>query len=223
LLNSIKKVVVVAPHPDDETLGVGGSISRLTSEGIEVHILFVGGHLPPVYNEDQYKQTHKEALKALKILNVKSYKFLEIPATTFNLIPINEFNLKIKTFIEDIMPEMVFLPFPDRHIDHRIVFDSTIVACRPLKKNAPKFLLCYETLSETHWNAPGIEANFTPDFFIDISLFIENKINALKCYKSQINDLGARSIDANKALARFRGSQNNCEYAESFKVVRILI
>ena len=92
MFNSIKKVVVVAPHPDDETLGVGGSISRLTSEGIEVHILFVGGHLPPVYNEDQYKRTHKEALKALKILNVKSYKFLEIPATTFNLIPINEFN-----------------------------------------------------------------------------------------------------------------------------------
>lgn len=223
MLKSVKKIVVIAPHPDDETLGVGGSISKLISYGIEVHVLIIGGHLPPIYNNDEYMQTNKEAKAALKILNVTSYNFLEIPATTFNFIPIHEFNKKIKAFIDNINPEMVFIPFPDRHIDHRVVFDSSVVACRPIHKKSPKILLCYETLSETHWNAPGIEANFTPDFFIDISQFIENKISALKCYESQIKDFGARSLDANKALAKFRGSQNNCEYAEGFKVVRILI
>ena len=223
MINSIKKIVVIAPHPDDETLGAGGTISRFSSQGSEVHVLIVGGHLPPVYNDQQYKETQKEALKALEILKVKSYKFLEIPATTFNLEPRHDFNAKIKNFIEDISPDLVLLPFPDRHIDHRIVFDSTVVACRPLNKFTPKFVLCYETLSETHWNVPGVEANFTPDFFIDISLYFENKIKALKCYKSQINELGARSLDANEALARFRGSQNNCTYAEAFKVVRILL
>ncbi|MDB2700670.1 PIG-L family deacetylase [Alphaproteobacteria bacterium] len=223
MIDYINKIVVVAPHPDDELLGAGGTISRLISQGAEVNILIVGGHLPPVYNTVQYEETKQEAIKAFKYLNITSHEFLDIPATTFNLVPRHIFNERIKNFIDKIKPDMVLLPFPDRHIDHRIVFDSAVVACRPLTNFSPKFVLCYETLSETHWNVSGIEANFNPDFFIDISLFIESKILALQYYKSQINDFGPRGLEANKALARFRGSQNNCTYAEAFKVVRILL
>ena len=77
-------------------------------------------------------------------------------------------------------PDLVFLPFPDRHIDHRIIFDGGVVACRPKGKKFPKTVLLYETLSETHWNAPHIESNFTPNWVVDITQHIDIKLKALK-------------------------------------------
>ena len=84
-------------------------------------------------------------------------------------------------------------------------------------------MLAYETLSETHWNVPGVEPSFNPELFVDITENIKQKENALSCYKSQIKNNNSRSIDACLALAKFRGSQNGCDYAEAFKVVRIVV
>lgn len=218
-----KKIVVIAPHPDDEVLGVGATISKFASLGVKIYILIVSGHLPPMYDRKIFDITKKEAEKAFKSLNVTKWEFLEIPATTVHKIPVAELNGKITNFINKINPEWVFIPFPDRHIDHRTIFDSSLVACRPNIKNAPKVLLAYETLSETHWNAPGIEPGFSPDFFINTNDFMDQKQKALGCYVSQISNNNSRSLDACMALARFRGSQNGCKYAEAFKVVRIVI
>ena len=223
MLNIPKKVVVISPHPDDEVLGVGGTIAKLSDLGVEVSVLIVSGHLPPLYNKNAFAETKKEALKAFKVMNVKFWKFLKIPATTVHTIPVAILNFKVNDFIKKHSPEWVFLPFPDRHIDHRTIFDASIVACRPINQNAPKIVLTYETLSETHWNVPGIEPSFNPDFFVDISNFINQKQNALSCYKSQVENHPSRSIEACRALAKFRGSQNGCDFAESFKTVRIVI
>ena len=95
--------------------------------------------------------------------------------------------------------------------------------CSKIYEASPKIVLAYETLSETHWNAPGIEPSFTPDFFVNISDYIELKKEALNCYKSQIENAPSRSLEASLALSRFRGSQNGCIYAEAFKVIRIVI
>ena len=81
----------------------------------------------------------------------------------------------------------------------------------------------YETLSETHWNVGGAENVFYPDFFVDVSKEINKKIDAVNCYQSQIKNNSSRSIDAVEALAKFRGSQNGCNFAEAFKTVRIVI
>ncbi|MDC0092736.1 PIG-L family deacetylase [Alphaproteobacteria bacterium] len=218
-----KKIVIIAPHPDDEVLGVGGTISRFAKNGVEVSILVVSGHLPPIYDEKSFLITQKEALNAFKVMHVKNWKFLKIPATTLHQIPVAELNKKISNFIEKHKPDCVFLPFPDRHIDHRTVFDASVVACRPNNKNAPRIVLAYETLSETHWNVPGIEPSFNPDFFVNISDFIDDKKEALKQYTSQIDGQNSRSIEACFALSKFRGSQNYCDYAEAFKVVRIVV
>ena len=83
--------------------------------------------------------------------------------------------------------------------------------------------MAYETLSETHWNVPGVEPAFEPEFFIDISQNIDTKLEALKKYASQISKSPSRSTVAVEALAKFRGSQNGCSYAEAFKIVRIVI
>jgi len=223
MIGTPRRVVVIAPHPDDETLGAGGTIARFASEGSEVSVLIVSGHLPPLYPQQVFDTTRREAEDAMRELGVKDVQFLQIPATMVHERPVAEVNGAIVGFVRARSPEMVLLPFPDRHIDHRVIFDAAVVACRPLSPTAPRVVLAYETLSETHWNVPGVEPAFVPEIFVDISQFVDAKERALRCYASQINEAPSRSIDACRALARFRGSQNGCEHAEAFKVVRIVI
>jgi LmbE family N-acetylglucosaminyl deacetylase len=223
MIGPIKRLAVIAPHPDDETLGAGGTMARFAREGASVSVLVVSGHLPPLYPPATFETTKKEADAALKELGVANAEFLKIPATRVHELPVTDLNGKILDFLKRSEPDTVLLPFPDRHIDHRTIFDATLVGCRPTRGNAPRLVLAYETLSETHWNAPGIEPAFVPEVFVDIGGVIERKKSALACYASQINDTPSRSIEACMALARFRGSQNGCDYAEAFKVIRALI
>ena len=218
-----KKVVIICPHPDDETIAMGGSIARLVSSGAEVSLLTLSGHLPPLYDESHFEITKCEAIDAYKELGIRDYEFAKIPATFIHQEPISKINALISNFINKRSPEAVFIPFPDRHIDHRTIFDASVVACRPISKYSPKLVLTYETLSETHWNVPGIEPSFVPNYFVDISDFVNKKVKALSKYKSQLKGNDSRSIEACEALARFRGSQNACKYAEAYKLVRFVI
>ena len=217
-----KKILVVAPHPDDETLGVGGTIAKLASEGNEVHVLIISGHLPPLYNREEYEITVNEARQALDILGVFNSKFLEIPATMIGDMPLHKLNKSIIEMISNVKPHIVFCPFPDRHIDHRLVFDSLMVATRPIGVGKKiEIIAAYETLSETHWNAPHIEPNFTPNWIIDITENIEKKLKAVRCYKSQISEFpNSRSIEAVEALAKFRGTQAGFGFGEGMHIIR---
>ena len=221
MFNQFKKVLVISPHPDDETLGVGGTIKKLSKKKLEISILVVGGHLPPIYEEEHYRKTEKECKKACSILGSKKIFFLKKVATKFNEEPVANFNKSIMDIINKIDPEIVFIPFPDRHIDHKVVFNASMVCTRPNSKSKIKMILAYETLSETHWNANYIEANFIPDVFIDITNELKFKEKALKSYTSQIKNNNARNLDAIKGLASFRGSQNNKKYCEAFKLIRL--
>lgn len=223
MISTPKRMTVIAPHPDDETLGVGATIARFAAMGVEVSVLFVSGHLPPLYRPEAFETTKQEADAAMKLLGVSRWEYLRIPATKVHETPVAELNGKIVAFLRAGNPEVVFLPFPDRHIDHRVIFDAAIVACRPVHAAAPRLVLAYETLSETHWNVPGIEPVFGPELFVDTTQFMDRKEAALACYASQLANAPSRSIDACVALARFRGSQNGCRYAEAFKVIRAVI
>lgn len=183
----------------------------------------MGGHLPPLYKSTDFKKTISESKSAFEILGVKNWKAEQIPATTFNNIPVADFNKLIESYVKEIKPDTVFIPFPDRHIDHRITFEGSMVACRPISDNHPKLILAYETLSETYWNASDIEPSFVPNFFIDISNSIQKKIDALRCYHTQINRNLSRSVVSVNALSVFRGSQNGCANAEAFKLVRLIV
>ena len=213
----------MAPHPDDEILGLGGTMKKLSDHGHNVVVLLVAGHLPPLYSEEVFVEHKKQALEAHKIVGVKESIFLEIPATFVKDETVADLNGKIYKVVQSVKPNVVFMPFPDRHIDHKLIFESTLVATRPLKdgKNI-ELVAAYETLSETHWNAPYIEPNFVPNFVIDISMHIDKKIEALKCYKSQITlDEGPRSIKSIKSLATFRGTQSGFDYGEAFYIIRM--
>lgn len=221
---SVKRVLVVAPHPDDETLGAGGTIAKYAAQGHEVSVLIVSGHLPPLYTREAYETTVREAQSAFAILEVAGSRFLEIPATMIGSEPVHIVNHRIADAIEAVAPHIVLCPFPDRHIDHRLIFESVMVAARPVGfGRSIEMLAAYETLSETHWNAPHIEPAFVPNWVVDISAYLDQKLKALRCYESQIPVFpGARSIEAADALARFRGTQAGFAAGEGFQVIRLI-
>ena len=222
MIKNIKKATIIIPHPDDETIAAGGTLLLFKKYKIKVSALFISGHLPPLYKKKDYEITKNEAKKALRSYSISNHKFLDIPATKVNEVEHYKLNVEISNFIIKNRPDILLIPFPDRHIDHRIVFESSIVASRPNNKYFPRIVLAYETLSETHWNAPNIEPNFNANFYFDISTTIKDKLKILSYYKSQIKNNDSRSVEAVKALSKFRGSQNGCNYAEAFQLIRFV-
>lgn len=219
----LKRVLIVAPHPDDETLGVGGTAAKFVSLGHQVTVLVVSGHLPPIYKAEDYEETKKEAVAAFGVLGITDYRFLGIPATLVRDQPVHILNEKISSLIIEKRPQMVLTTFPDRHVDHRVVFESVMVATRPVGvAREIELLAAYETLSETHWNAPHIEPNFAPNWVVDVTEFMQQKLIALACYRSQIPAFpGSRSLEAVEALAKFRGTQAGFSFGEAFHIIRM--
>ncbi len=219
----MRNVLVIAPHPDDETLGVGGTIKRMAASGYRVTVLTVAAHMPPLYAKEVHETTVRESRAAHEVLGVSESIYLDKPAVLLGDIPAHEFNGLILDHVSRIAPEILLMPYYDRHIDHRSVFDACMVAARPVGagKNI-KLVAAFETISETHWNAPHIEPNFVPNLCVDITGQIDAKLEAMACFKSQLHDFPApRSIEALRALALFRGSQAGYGYAEGFHIIRM--
>tara|TARA_B100000768_G_scaffold181879_1_gene207099 strand:+ start:1669 stop:2337 length:669 start_codon:yes stop_codon:yes gene_type:complete len=217
-------ILIIAPHPDDEVLGAGGFIRKSFEEEHEVVVLTVSGHLPPIYSRDAYDITVREATKAHKILGVSEAINLEVPATMVANLPVSELNDMMLKVVTDVKPQSVLIPYPDRHIDHRAIFDSALVATRPVGSvgESIEIVAAYETLSETHWNAPHIEPNFTPNWVVNITDQVDKKLEALGCFESQIHPFPhPRSIEAARGLSVFRGTQAGFAYGESFHIIRM--
>jgi LmbE family N-acetylglucosaminyl deacetylase len=219
----IRRMLVVAPHPDDEILGAGGTMARFARAGGHVTVLTVAAHMPPLYPPDVHERTVAEARRAHAIVGAKESIFLDYPAVCLAETPTHEFNRSIQEVVNRLEPHVVLLPYPDRHVDHRLVFEGAMVAVRPVGRGrSAKMVAAYETLSETHWNAPHLEPNFTPNWCVDITGVIDTKVEAMACYASQIQPYpGPRSLEAVKALALFRGSQAGFGYGEGFHVLRL--
>jgi LmbE family N-acetylglucosaminyl deacetylase len=220
-----KKILVIAPHPDDEILGVGGTIARFAAEKAEVYIAVITKGYPPDYPEKISQIGRREALAAHQILGVKETIFLTFPAARLDTIPHQEVNSQIFELIKKFQPDTLFIPFyGDIHMDHQRVFLSSLVAGRPNNPYAPKAIYTYETLSETNWNAPYLTTNFVPNVFVDISPYLEIKMEAMRMYASQIKTFpNERSEESLRALATLRGSTVNHFAAEAFYLVRQVI
>jgi N-acetylglucosamine malate deacetylase 1 len=221
-MSHVSKILIIAPHPDDEVLGCGGLIAKASAAGHETTVLTISGHRPPIFTEEDYEITLEEAKKAHKLLSVKKSIYLNYPAIYVKDVPIPELNGKILDAMQSIQPDILLIPYPDRNVDHRVIFDSSMVVSRPIGiGRSIKIVAAYETLSETHWNAPHIEPNFIPNWNVDITDNIDLKCEALSQFKSQIHQFPApRSIEAIRALALFRGSQAGFGYGEGFHIIR---
>lgn len=223
------KVLVIAPHADDETLGVGGTIARHAADGDHVVVAVLTGHGPgthPIWPRKAWTQVREEAAQAMQVLGVAELLFEELPAALVTEQPAWQLNQLTAKVVERVAPDVLYVPFPyDLHGDHRAIFHSLSVAWRPTSPVGRRIreIYCYEVLSETHWNIPYVEPGFLPIAWVDISAHLETKLRALACYRSQIRPSpDTRSIEAVRALAVLRGHQVGTAAAEGFVAVRLL-
>ena len=215
-------VLVVIPHADDEILGCGGTLAKHTACGDHVHALVVTRGAKDLFTQKERARTRSELKQALSVVGAKGCYFLDFPAPKLDIVPNHKIADGIKKVLASVKPSIVYLPHRgDIHVDHKAVYNATLVAARPTQGDCIRRLLSYETLSETDWASPSAEDAFVPTVFIDISSHIETKLKAMACYRSQLKDPPhPRSLDALKALARLRGSTVGFEWAEAFMLVR---
>jgi N-acetylglucosamine malate deacetylase 1 len=222
-MSEAQKLMVIAPHPDDEVLGAGGTIARFAAAAGEVTVLTICVHSPPMHSAEHRDRTLSEAKLAHEALGVSHSVFIDHPAVNLTQSLPGEIYGRCATELERCRPDLLLIPHADLHPDHRAVFELGMFLGRPLGAGrALRMLACYETITETHWNAPGIHPSFAPTWFVDIERSLATKLKAASCYASQIYPYPEpRSLEAIEGLARFRGSQSGVGAAEAFQVIRM--
>jgi len=219
------RVLVLAPHPDDEVLGVGGTIARFAAEGAEIYIAILTKGYPPAFDNKSVRRARSEAVAAGIALGARKTIFLSLPAAALDTVAHRKINARLVELYQATHPDVLFIPFNgDIHLDHQRIFHSALVACRPNSVGRPKSIYAYETLSESNWNAPYLTPGFSPNVFVDISEHLEKKLKAMRLYRSQLKSFPhERSLETIRALALLRGSTAGCSAAESFVLVRQVI
>ena len=217
-----KKVLFVSPHPDDETLGAGGTILNFKEKKIQTHwCIFteIDGH--DNWSKSFIKKRKNDIKKVSNYYNFESSINLGFPTTKLDQIGIGNLIEKFTKYIDHIKPDTIFLNnFNDVHSDHSYVHRAVISSIKYFRKPFVKSIYIYETISETEF-VPTHLSGFYPNTFIDISKNFRKKINIMKkFYSSEVmpNYL-PRSISSIESLARFRGSRISTKYAESFMLV----
>ncbi len=216
------RVLIFAPHPDDEIIGVGGTIAKRVQSGDEVYVCVVTKGQAPMFSEEFVEQGRRECRQADACLGVKETFFLNFPAVMLETVPRFELNGRICEVVREIKPDEVYIPHRgDMQLDHQLVVDATMVAVRPRGAYYPKRVYAYETLSETGWNIPNTVNEFIPTVYEDISDTLKAKLEAMSIFQSQLSSFpAARSIGAIEALAKYRGATVNKSAAEAFLLIR---
>ena len=221
----MKKILVFAPHPDDEILGCGGTMLQHIKAGNEVYVCIVTRGYPPLFKEENTFRNQSDALVCHKFMGVKKTIFLDFPSTRLETIERTKLNESILKVVREILPDEVYIPhYGDMQRDHFIVAEACMVAVRP--KYSPKTpkVYGYETMSETAWNAPAAHNEFIPNVYVDITNSLEDKKKALSYYSLQVSDFpDARSVEAIEALAKYRGAQMHMHASEAFMLLRELV
>lgn len=224
-----KVVLIVASHPDDELLGVGGTACAHAAAGdrVEVVIITEGAtsrnpDSPPEKLDTLVSELREAAGKAAKTLGTSAPRFLDLPDQRLDTLPFLDIVRSVEKVIAEIRPQIVYTHHAgDLNLDHRIVHDTVLTACRPLPESSVRLIRCFESLSSTEWNNPNQGLNFIPTDFVDISVQLEKKLTALAHYQNEMRAFPhARSLQAVRALAEWRGSTVGISAAEAFVVVR---
>lgn len=217
-------ILIVSPHPDDETLGAGGTALRFLDEGNKVSWLNITGISESNIFSDEMKQKRKKQLDEI----VEFYKFtnyinLDLPTTKLDSYDTTVAIDKISHVFKKVLPEIVILPdYNDVHSDHRKVFDWCYACSKTFRYPSIKQILTMEIISETEFGRP--EQPFYPNFFIDITKYMDRKIDALRIYDTELGEPPfPRSIENVKALATLRGSTAGVKYAEAFRMIKCIL
>lgn len=224
-------IAVIVAHPDDEVLGCGGTICRFAQEGYMIHILILAdgeSSRSTISDKGKFGQIklRKEAANAAcKILGCNSVITQNLPDNRLDRIERLEIIKIIESFIHEYNPITLFTHHAgDVNIDHRVVHDSVIAATRSQPDFPVKEIYFFEVPSSTEWRPPGSALSFSPNVFIDISSYLQNKLDALTAYAQELRPFPhPRSYEAVEALARWRGATAGVNAAEAFMLGRKII
>lgn len=221
-------ILVVAAHPDDEVIGVGGTIYNHSKKGDNVYVVILAEGKSSRYEnykplpKDLENASNKETEESSSILGIRAFHRLNLPDNRlddFNQIDINK---KVEYFVNKYNPEIIYTHnISDINKDHSIVYNAVVTAARPIVGNSVKKVLSFETLSSTEWNFE--KNNFTPNYFVDITDSLQYKIEAMKKYDSELNEFPhPRSLKTITYNAYVWGSKVGRECCEAFKLIRYI-
>ena len=228
----MKKIFIVAAHPDDEVLGCGGTILKHKKNGDKIFVLFVSEGVSARYTNKNDPKCLKEikdrqamAIKASKIAKFEIVDFMNLKNLELGSYPHTYISNKIIECFKKYKPDVVYTHYEyDLNIDHYHTFFSTFVACRPNSDYNIKKLLSFEIPSSTDWAIKDKNKIFCPNYFVDIKPFMKTKKKLLSCYKYEMRKTPhSRSFKNIESLANYRGGIVGVENAEAFVVNKILV
>jgi len=213
-------IAIISPHPDDETLGCGGTILREKKNGSKIYWINITCISEKYgWKKNIVSSREKEIKKVCLKYEFDGFYNLNLPSTKLDSIPISFIIEQISNLMRKIKPNIIFMPnIHDIHTDHQVTAQAVLACTKWFRYPFIKKCLAYETLSETHFSNSQI--GFKPNVYIDITKFLNKKIQIMKIYKSEIEDFPSpRSEKSIKALASFRGSSSGFDAAESFELI----
>jgi N-acetylglucosamine malate deacetylase 1 len=217
------KILIVVAHPDDEVLGMGGTILKLSEEN-EINILFLSSGEGSRDSEPREKERLEQTREVAKKLGINKVFFENLPDNQFDSVSLLSIVKKVEDVINDLKPNIVYTHHSkDLNIDHRITFQAVLTACRPQPNFFVKKILAFETLSSTEWQQKNSENIFCPNEYVDISETIDEKIEIMNIYKNEIHDFPhPRSEKGIRVLSEYRGMEVGYKNAEAFQMIRNL-
>lgn len=225
----MRTVLVIAAHPDDEVLGMGGTIAKLVNDGCEVNVLIMTDGSSAQYCDSLnikkiIEDKKKETLACAQRLGIKQVYYGELPDMRLDCTPHIDINKVIEQLVEELKPDIVFTHFwGDVNIDHQNVYKSTLVAVRPMMGQVVKELYCYRVPSSTEWTPCKEGTMFMPNVFVDITTVAEQKYDAFMEYSTELREYPhPRSVKHLRELDVARGLEVGQGPTETFVLLRKL-
>lgn len=222
-MHNPKKVLVVAPHPDDESLGCGGTLLRHREKGDELHWLIVTGMSEAAgFDQDRIKKRAQEIDLVSARYGFSSVTQLGLAPAKLDTLPLSDVIGAIGKVVSTVKPQWVYVPYRnDAHSDHQVVFDAALSATKSFRYPFIERVLAYETLSETDFGFKPEDGGFRPNVYVNISAYLKEKLDVLDIFSSEMGEFPfPRSRKALSALAALRGVQSNAEAAEAFMLLK---
>lgn len=222
-----KKVLMIAAHPDDEIMGAGATMAMHVSQNDEVRCIILGEGQTSRYNNrcevssEVLDRLHNDTIEASKFIGFSKVYFANFPDNRFDRVDLLDIIKYVENIIKEYKPDIVYTHYSgDLNIDHQLTFKAALTATRPFGTYTVKELYTFSTLSSTEWNF-GYGNTFRPNYFIDIEEYMDKKINAMKCYKSELCQFPhPRSIEGIRLQAKNFGIVIGKNYAEAFMIIR---
>jgi LmbE family N-acetylglucosaminyl deacetylase len=222
------KVTCIASHPDDEVLGVGGTLARHERKGDDVHVCILADGVGSRHEEidqearEQIERRRERAREACDHLGVDSVSFYSFPDNEFDSVPLLEIVKTVEEEIKKHEPSVVYTHhYGDLNIDHELTCRAVMTATRPLKDSGVERVLSFETLSATEWSVPSSENAFQPQHFVNVEEQMEAKLDALRVYEDELRDAPhPRTVETVRQNAEVWGAKAGVPAAEPFEVLR---